>query len=182
MEGEGKVAGLDAVWSAVLNRTYEVGEAAIGEGLVPAQDVHDQEPYLYFGLVGATILDALKRSMGKGADGVELATGRVITLSTCPAELVPLMKVLVHIKGLLFKHAVTAPEWLALRQAILWSHADGRPDPMAKIPAARVPALNSIVAAMLSVCSQVTQLDYFKQNFAAVLNLLAAAHPPPAHP
>ena len=164
----------DVIWASVLNRCFAIGEQAIADRLVPIEDVRAEEPYLYLGLVGATILDALRRSLAlKSADGIELAIGRTITLATCPSELEPLMKALVAVKQGLIAAAFSDVEWQALRRTILWAQAEGKPDPLHGIESGKAVAINRCAAGLQSVATSVTQMPTFKNNFSCVLRLLS---------
>jgi hypothetical protein len=167
-----------AIWESVLNKAFEVGEQALADKLITIEEVRDEEPYLYLGLIGASVLDALRRSLkAKAEDGIELASGRMITMATCPPDLEPLMKVLVALKRSLLNADFTENEFGALRKAVLWAQAEGKPESMAGIAADRAVLVNRTAAAIQSVTSQVTQLPVFKDKFGHVLKLLASAQP-----
>ncbi len=69
----------EAIWQSVLNRCFIVAEEAIQAGLIQVVEVEDEEPFLYFGLIGATVLDALQRSMPLPPDHIALATQRTVS-------------------------------------------------------------------------------------------------------
>jgi len=56
-------ANMDDIWTSFFNRAYEVGFQAVQSGLLTNDEILDQEPFLYLGLPGATVLDAIIRSL-----------------------------------------------------------------------------------------------------------------------
>jgi hypothetical protein len=172
------------IWESVLNRAFEVGEQAIKDGLITAEEVRDESPFLYFGLFGASVLDALQRSLPlKANDAVLLASGSTVTLASCPADLKELMTALVSVKSGLAKANFSPVEWTALRRTVLWSQAEDKPPPCAAVAdKTRILNINAVAAGIQSIITQVTQLTTFKQRFGHLLTLLAATSPPAPAP
>lgn len=78
-------------------RTFEIAEHALRVGLLPASDIKRRERYLYFGLVGSTIVDALFRSLDR--PGILLAEGATITDFNCPPEHTQMFQGLMNLKA-----------------------------------------------------------------------------------
>lgn len=169
-----KTPELSDIWTAVLNRSYDVGLDALNDKLISESDVVDCEAFLYIGIIGATILDAVKRSMSLSSDAIELASGKVVTLKTCPTDLKLLMTALTGVKKIVFESKLDekANEWVQLRTVVLWADAENKKEVVFVSPQRKI-TLNKIAAGIQSIVTQVTQMKFFKDNFGQIMKLLA---------
>lgn len=76
---------MDYLWESFFNQLFHVAEDAMANRKIPYEDLVDQEPYIYWSLIGATIVKTIENSLEE-AKGIRLAAGKVITEHTCPKE------------------------------------------------------------------------------------------------
>lgn len=162
----------DAIWTSFFNRAFEVGEAAVRARLLPVDDLECEEAYLFIGLPSLTILEALHRSLPLD-DGVELATGAVVTRASCPPQHAELLRALLDAKAQLRAAAASPAELQALRRVVLFAAS----------PSAREEALGdegrrrqlmAVAAAVQALGTLVSQMPFYKARFNQVVALLAS--------
>eukprot|EP00658_Telonema_sp_P-2_P030351 TRINITY_DN22932_c0_g1_i2.p1 TRINITY_DN22932_c0_g1~~TRINITY_DN22932_c0_g1_i2.p1 ORF type:complete len:280 (-),score=59.51 TRINITY_DN22932_c0_g1_i2:251-1090(-) len=159
---------MDDLWGSFFSQSELVCLEALRDGLLSPDAVHELDPFLFIGLPGLTLLEAVLRS--RGNVGLEMSTGLVVTASNVPAEVAGLYRALDTCKLAMEPFDLTQHDCEFLRYAVLFAETDGlgveptRPDDERKV------ALRSqIVATVRSVATQVTQLSFYKANFLDVL-------------
>jgi hypothetical protein len=83
---------MDRVWVSFFNMCFEVSEHALKKGWITCVEIGDNEPYLYWGLTGATVLETVFRS--------ENLTGHTLMANTCPSEHAALFQALLDIRSM----------------------------------------------------------------------------------
>lgn len=140
-------------------------------GLLTAEDIADQEAFLYIGLPALTLLEGVFRSLplqGKMA----MAAGIIVDDATCPPEFLSLYHALREVKAALLSAGLSPQEEQALRAVVLYSSDADKPNPLERVPADRCAVLNRLAASVQSVSISVTQLPFFKGRFNDILALL----------
>jgi hypothetical protein len=163
------------MWDSFFNRAYEIGEACLASGMITAEDVEDQEAYLYLGLPALTLFDGVMRSLPLPGEEMVMEDGSLITHSTCPSEFMGMYEALLELKVAVLKEKLSDAELTALQMHILHTGHEGSDvNPLQGFSTERVTVMNRITAGVHSVATAVSQKPFFKTCFNSLLTLLAA--------
>jgi hypothetical protein len=83
------------------------------EGIIPYEDVQDEEPYLFLGLLSVTILECVVRSLNSG--GMKMILGDKLTELSVPEEGKGLYRNLEDIKATLVTSSLSMDELKLLK-------------------------------------------------------------------
>jgi hypothetical protein len=87
------------------------------EGIIPFEDVQDEEPYLFLGLLSVTILECVVRSLNSG--GMKMILGDKLTEFKCPEEGKGLFRNLEEIKLTMMMSSLSIDELKLLKRIVL---------------------------------------------------------------
>lgn len=160
---------MDAIWTSFFNQVFCIAEDALASRKIPREDWVNEEPYLYLGLIGATVLHCVKRS--RHHEGIRLASGVTITTLACPAEHRPLFEVMMQLKGRLPDEN---EELWVLEQLVLYGQSEHKV--ITKINPLCLPELNGLAATIQRVSIHVSQQAFFQAQFKGMAELLLSLY------
>jgi len=156
------------IWGIFFVQVHDAGLWACDTNLVPIDDIEAFEPYLFIGLPALALFNTVARSLVDPAGLVLKDTRRVLD-SNCPPNFRQLFELLLTTKGLLNEITpLDANDKSWIRQLLIFSDSD-RIIPSGITEDRRVELCRAL-SHLVSVCSQLTQQPYFKENFLDVLN------------
>jgi hypothetical protein len=163
------------MWDSFFNRAYEIAEVCLASGMITAEDVEDQEAYLFLGLPALTLFDGVMRSLPLPGEEMVMEDGSLITHSTCPGEFMGMYEALLEVKMSVLREKLSESELTALQLHILHAGHEGSDvNPMRGFSGERVTVMNRLTAGVHSVATAVSQKPFFKSCFNSLLTLLAA--------
>merc|ERR1711924_165604 len=109
------------VWHMFFTQARACGVKAVEQGVISVADVEEQEPYLFLGLPGLTLLELALRSLDAETDTLVLACGAVLSRRSLPegAGSTELFVALIHATHELREVAFSDEDVSHLRQAVL---------------------------------------------------------------
>jgi hypothetical protein len=159
---------MDELWVSFFNMCYETAEDAVKNGWVSVMDIEDSEPYLFYGLTGKTILEAIFRSWNR--EGIQMAIGNILTAENCPHQHRDLYVSLEQIKTMLKALNMEASGKDELRKIVLYGNSNH--EFKSNLTDAQSVAYHRAAAVIQDVSIQVSQLSFFKQQFQNIFSLL----------
>ena len=166
---------MDKVWVSFFNMCFEMSEHALLKGWITSDEIKDHEPYLYWGLTGATVLETVFRS--ENIRGLQLATGYILTPETCPIEHVELFQALVSLRAMVKKLQLDGVLRDELRQMVIYGNADVPERKQSNVLTdSQTVEFKRVAAKIQSVSIRISQLWFFKDQFQNIFELLLICH------
>jgi len=159
---------MDELWVSFFNMCYETAEDAARHAWISLQDVEDSEPYLFWGLTGKTVLEAVFRSENR--NGIQMAIGNILTVQNCPPQHHTLYHGLEKVKDMVKALKLDAQGRDELRKLVLYGNSER--EFKSNLTPTQHTAYNRVAGAIQSISIQVSQLSFFKQQFQNIFNLL----------
>ena len=159
---------MERIWAAFFNQVFAIAEDAVRSRKVPLEDVREEEPYLFLGLIGATVLQCVVRSSKTRdktlllADGAEGLQAHLIAPHHHAALAV--MQQLVHVVPRNHDHL-----W-CLEQLVLYGQSEHKV--VTALDDATLVDLRRLAASIQTVALHVSQQPVFRQKFPDVMGLL----------
>ena len=173
---------VDRVWQLVFDQAFDVGALYCERlKLIPLADCVRGAQYLRVGLLGATFLEALLRSL-KIDQGIALADGHVISARNCPAEHKKLLDSLLlakaalsQIKDLHDPAVLSALRTGVVSTPVVPAEAKALLEGRSALSTAIVNAVNAI----RSIAQHAAKLPAYEHHFGNVIALLSSTMIPP---
>ena len=159
---------IDALWVSFFNVCFEVTEDALDQHWIQMTEIVDQEPYLFFGLTGKTILDAIFRSMD--LSGLRISLGHTLTDQNCPAPHRELVSRANEIKKSIRDLNMNSDQRNELRRMTLYQHSDK--EFKCNVSLEDRVKYNRIVGQIHAISIVISQLPFFKEQFHNIFCLL----------
>jgi len=161
---------MERLWVSFYNACYESAEDAIRNQWVPIEHFEDFEPYLIWGITGKTILEALYRS--EPMEGIQMALGFILTRTNCPPNHRELYENLMAAKEFISHLELTPQQKIDLKRVVLFGASEESSSKCDDIPVDMRVSYNRAAALIQNVSIQISQLQFFRQHFQDVFNLL----------
>lgn len=163
------------VWSSFFNAVFELAEEAIKSRKIPLTDLRHEEPYVYLGLIGVTVLKCAQRS-ARQPDRSRLVlatdTSSTVALSLFPARHRSMFETMCQV----VEHLPTLPDELwCLEQLILYGQSEQHKVVTALDPRTVV-GLQRVAAMIQSVAIHISQQAMFRDEFKTTTSLLLAMY------
>jgi len=161
---------MDRVWTSYFNALFAVTEEAIESRKIPLDDLRQQEPYIFFGLTGATVLRCVVNSL-KEPQGIRLAVGLTMLPESCPVEHKEMLNIMLALKQRIPRDIEY--QWL-LEQMILYGNSEHKV--VTRIQETYIPGLKQIAAQIQAVSIHITQQHFFQSQFQSMLELILSLY------
>eukprot|EP00656_Telonema_subtile_P012050 TRINITY_DN16041_c0_g1_i1.p1 TRINITY_DN16041_c0_g1~~TRINITY_DN16041_c0_g1_i1.p1 ORF type:complete len:251 (+),score=63.67 TRINITY_DN16041_c0_g1_i1:188-940(+) len=167
------------LWGSFFKQSELVCLESLRALMLDVDDVEGLEPFLFLGLAALTLLEVVLRS--RGGNGLQLACGIAVTAHTVPEEVAELYSALAQCKVMAEEHALGPEDEEFLRYAVLFAEAEESEvqEPSGVSEERKTLLRRSVVGAIRSVATQVTQLPFYKSNYLDVLQSAALRYRDP---
>jgi len=161
---------MDEIWKSFFNQLFHVAEDAMSNRKIPYEDLVDQEAYIYWALIGGTILRTIENSMEE-KDGIRLATGRLITSENCPDKHKTMFKLMLEVKNNYptNKHA----QW-TLQQMVLY--ASSKRKVVTRLEKSHIVELRRMSAQINRISIHISQQQIFREKINDTLEILLSMY------
>lgn len=167
-------AAMERIWLSFFNQVFVIAEEAVRWRKLPLADIRQEEPYLYLGLIGATVLQcAVRSSRRSDRTGLVLAdpSAEAVQWSHLPPVHRFPFQTLQHVVDQLPTH----PDDLwCLEQLVLYGQSEHKVVTVLE-PSALVP-LQRLAAKIQGVAIHISQQAIFRDQFKNVLSLLLSVY------
>jgi len=145
-------------------QTCVCGVKSIEEEIISKDDIEAQEPYIFLGLPGLTLLELAIRSLNAEDGSMVLASGQILTRQCLPdgAGNAELFQAIVHATRALRKAALSEVQLTRLRHAVVrceGTECDSED-----------PQINRFAGMFQEMATDISQLDFFHKHFQEVLD------------
>lgn len=161
------------VWRMFFAQTCVFGVKSIEQEIISKDDVEAQEPYIFLGLPGLTLLELAIRSLNAEDGSMVLASGQILTRQCLPdgAGNAELFQAIVHATRALRKASLSEVQLTRLRHAVVrceGTKCDSQ-DPQINRDS-QDPQINRLAGMFQEMATDISQLDFFHKHFQEVLD------------
>lgn len=157
---------IGSVWRLVFLQVTNCGREALAAGSISGDELEAQEPFLFVGLPGLCMLEAVLRSERCPPEALQLVTGQLLTARNLPdGPAVPqLFAAMLRARQDLEALRLRPEEVQFARQTVLRAGADTASNLPQEPQGARRGQIMRLVSLFQGIATDISQLPFFRTN------------------